>query len=221
MTQQASQNAIRTYRKKANLSLAELAEKANASKSQIHKLERGERRLTVDWIMRLSRAMDCKPHDLLPNETVESSEMVTFPTMKAKDNMQRPMMLGNPTNLPVRGVIGNTPPYHRSLMQEPQEFISRPASLEGAVEAFAVYMGDSSMEPRYYAGETLYVKPNAPITDNCFVLVELLEGRTFAAQVITRSSTHVLLRQMNPLQDKVYPYEDVASLQRIIGGTEA
>ena len=45
----------------------------------------------------------------------------------------------------------------------PTEFVERPANLRGVFNAFALYMDGDSMEPRYYAGELLYVNPNRPV----------------------------------------------------------
>ncbi|NBN79909.1 helix-turn-helix domain-containing protein [Microvirga tunisiensis] len=52
---------------------AELAELANTNVSEISKLERGDRRLTVDWLARLGTALGVSPHELM----LPPSEMVT------------------------------------------------------------------------------------------------------------------------------------------------
>src|SRR5438270_6678586 len=57
---------IRDYRQAARLSMQALADRAGTSAPQINKLEKGERRLTVDWMVRLGRALGVDPTDLLP-----------------------------------------------------------------------------------------------------------------------------------------------------------
>ncbi len=52
-------------RKRAGLSRPRAAEAVGCSPQQIQKLERGERRLTWDWAIRLARAYDCDPRDLM------------------------------------------------------------------------------------------------------------------------------------------------------------
>jgi len=58
-------NQIRHWREKRGLSRRELAEKANSSEPQIVKLERGERRLSQEWMVRLANALECSPADLI------------------------------------------------------------------------------------------------------------------------------------------------------------
>src|SRR5689334_23641584 len=60
------QNRIREFRQRAGLSMQALADRAGTSAPQINKLEKGERRLTVDWMVRLGRALGVDPTDLLP-----------------------------------------------------------------------------------------------------------------------------------------------------------
>src|ERR1700740_2499050 len=50
-------NRIRELRQRANLTMQALAERAGTSAPQINKLEKGERKLTVDWMVRLGRAL--------------------------------------------------------------------------------------------------------------------------------------------------------------------
>jgi len=64
------QNRIGILRVEKGLSLTDLARLAGTTKAQIQKLERGERRLSLQWMSRLARALDVKMSDLLPEDTV-------------------------------------------------------------------------------------------------------------------------------------------------------
>ena len=61
-------NRVREWRHRRGLSIEELARRSRTSPSQISKLERGERRLTLDWMSRLAKALSCRREDLLPND---------------------------------------------------------------------------------------------------------------------------------------------------------
>lgn len=61
---------IAFLRQEKGLSLAELAKAAGTTKAQIQKLERGDRRLSLEWMERLARALDIKISELLPPEEV-------------------------------------------------------------------------------------------------------------------------------------------------------
>ena len=47
--------------------MAELAQRAGTSSSQINKLEKGQVRLTAEWMTRLAAALGCRTIDLLPD----------------------------------------------------------------------------------------------------------------------------------------------------------
>ena len=67
-------NRVREWRRRKGLSVAELARLTSTTASQISKIERGQRRLTVEWLARLAPALGCRRQDLLPpeKETAES-----------------------------------------------------------------------------------------------------------------------------------------------------
>lgn len=100
------------------------------------------------------------------------------------------------------------------------ERIRRPPNLDGVRNAFAIYMVGDSMEPRYFAGEFLFVNPNRPPARNCFVVVELGDGQGMVKQFIRRDDTILHLRQFNPDRDFEIEYEKVRSVYRIVGTGE-
>lgn len=59
--------ALREMRQRCQLSMEALAKRVGTSASQINKLEKGERRLTEEWLHRLATALECAPGDLLNN----------------------------------------------------------------------------------------------------------------------------------------------------------
>lgn len=58
-------NRLRELRKAQGLTMEALAARANTTASQINKLEKGDRRLTDEWMHRLARALDCNAADLI------------------------------------------------------------------------------------------------------------------------------------------------------------
>lgn len=63
-------NQIRIHREKAGLTRPELADRVGTSLSQIVKLERGERRLTQDWMERIAAALGVRSSDLMASQLV-------------------------------------------------------------------------------------------------------------------------------------------------------
>ena len=61
-------NRIRVLREARGLSLEALAAGAGTSNQQISLLEAGKRRLTVDWLVRLSSVLACHPWELVADD---------------------------------------------------------------------------------------------------------------------------------------------------------
>ena len=133
-------------------------------------------------------------------------------------------VMHGPRDLPVVGtaVAGSDGMF---LMNgQVHDYIERPPSLQGVAGAYAVYVADRSMEPRYFAGETLHVHPGRPIPqgDNSFVVVQLrpeIEGeapKALVKQFVRRTATRLLLRQYNPPADLDFDNADIASVHLII-----
>lgn len=59
-------NRIRELRLAAGLTLDQLAALANTSNQQISRLERGERKLSLEWMDRIAQALGREVHDMLP-----------------------------------------------------------------------------------------------------------------------------------------------------------
>ncbi|OPZ78655.1 MAG: putative HTH-type transcriptional regulator [Alphaproteobacteria bacterium ADurb.Bin438] len=61
-------NKIKDAIKKSGLTIIQVAEKTGTTHSTISKLQNGINQLTVEWIEKLSKAIDCSPLELLPDE---------------------------------------------------------------------------------------------------------------------------------------------------------
>lgn len=59
-------NKLKDLRQRKGLTLKEVAERADTSIPQIQRLENGDRRLTTEWIERLSKALNCHPSEIVP-----------------------------------------------------------------------------------------------------------------------------------------------------------
>jgi SOS-response transcriptional repressor LexA len=124
-------------------------------------------------------------------------------------------------DLPVMGTVrgGSTGFYFND--GDPKEYVERPASLAGSTNAFALYVDGDSMEPRYFAGEVLFVNPNRPLTKNCFVAVELTDGRGLIKQFLRRNDDQVVLHQFNPTKDIKLSAKDIKNIYRIVAAGES
>ena len=62
-------NRMTELRKATGLTIQRLAELVGTSNQQISHLEKGHRRLTLEWMERIAEALECHPSDLLSGGT--------------------------------------------------------------------------------------------------------------------------------------------------------
>ena len=105
--------------------------------------------------------------------------------------------------------------------------VPTPSGLAGAPGAYAVYAVGSSMEPRYYEGELIFIHPGKPVTAGSFVLVQIRpehEGDTPRAMVkrlVKRTASKTVLEQFNPAKKFDIRNDDIVSLHRVVGSGES
>lgn len=66
------QNRIGILRRAKKMSQAELAAAVGTTRSQINRLEHGDRRLSLDWMARIARVLEVKLSELLPADSAAS-----------------------------------------------------------------------------------------------------------------------------------------------------
>ena len=107
------------------------------------------------------------------------------------------------------------------------DHVPRPAYLAGAAQAYAVYAVGTSMEPRYFAGDLVYIHPGRPVTPGCFVLVQMTpkeDGtapRAVLKRLVKRSGTKITLAQFDPPKTFDLKVDEIVSIHRAVGSSEA
>lgn len=128
---------------------------------------------------------------------------------------------GPSRDLPVMGTVKGGEEGFYFNEGEAKEYIVRPPALTGVSNAFALYVHGESMEPRYFAGEILYVNPNRPLSKGCFVAVEMTNERGLIKQFLHRSDDLLVLSQFNPPKEIRLPMTEVKRIFRITGSGES
>lgn len=99
-----------------------------------------------------------------------------------------------------------------------------PSSLANVPDAYAVYVVGHSMEPRYFAGECVFVNPRLPLTKGCFVVAQIaaeVEGdppEAYIKRYVSSDARVLRLEQFNPRKALTFPANKVVSVHRIIMG---
>ena len=101
--------------------------------------------------------------------------------------------------------------------------ILAPPSLQGVPDAYAVYVVGDSMEPRYFAGEAVFVNPRLPVRRGDFVVAQIAveDGEpphAYIKRFVAREARSLKLEQFNPKKMLEFPMGRVISVHRIIMG---
>jgi transcriptional regulator with XRE-family HTH domain len=214
------QNRIRELRHRAGLSMQALADRAGTSAPQINKLEKGERRLTVDWMVRLGRALGVDPTDLLPPDIARGGG---GGEPRLPDSVKATPIEINQADLPVLGRAqgGRTGVLSIPAEHTPVDFTYRPPQLRGVRDAFAVYAYDDSMHPMYKHGQTLWVHPYLPIKPGDGILIVKNSDEAIVKELVRRTDNEIVLRQYQPTQSEFsIPNEEIRSIYRVIGALD-
>lgn len=217
---------LKGLRERSGLSMRQVADALGWSLTRYqHYEDRYKRRwLPLDLARQLGALFEPRgidPQELLALAGLEPPELPASragPALGARDLVLPPPGAGR--DLPVLGAVKGGAEGFYFNEGEAKEFVLRPAGLQGVANAFALYVDGDSMEPRYFAGELLYVNPNRPITRNCFVAIELADGQGLIKQFLRRSDEHIVLRQFNPPKDLRLATRDVKRIYRITGSAE-
>ncbi|HIJ63097.1 MAG TPA: helix-turn-helix domain-containing protein [Rhodospirillaceae bacterium] len=178
MSSQDIPNRIREWRNHRRMSLAELGEAVGLSRSEISKLESGNRRVRADHLVVLAKALKISPDELMDRETVHG-------------------MLGEPSYAAQTAPAVQVVATRRQsgmiviLRQEPAATVEAPPSLARTSGAYAFYMPDTSQEPRVPVGALLFVHPLLPARAGDLVALGLGEAPPVLASVERRSSALV------------------------------
>ena len=98
-----------------------------------------------------------------------------------------------------------------------------PPSLQGVPDAYAVYVVGDSMEPRYFAGEAVFVNPRLPVRRGDFVVAQVAveagePPHAYIKRFVARDARTLRLEQFNPKKSLEFPVGRVISVHRIIMG---
>ena len=92
---------------------------------------------------------------------------------------------------------------------------------------YGVYVVGGSMEPRYYPGELVLIHPGKPVTLGAFVLVQRKPKHdgdpplAVIKRLIKRTASKITLEQFNPAKSFDIRADDIVSVHRVVGASEA
>ncbi|MGH0004103.1 helix-turn-helix domain-containing protein [Pseudovibrio ascidiaceicola] len=168
-------NPIKVAKAITGLTGDELAERLDISPGYLSRMANNKRKVTTELIESLARICDLSLGDFY--SAMASPELPKKSLPKGKNTLH-PQGLTH-----LRNTFGGA---HVSvytgkqvdnggvvLSDNPISKIPAPGSLEGIPEAYAVYVQDNTMEPRYFEGEVVFMNPTKPPKVGDFVLLQV------------------------------------------------
>jgi SOS-response transcriptional repressor LexA len=137
--------------------------------------------------------------------------------------------------VPARGAAAWIPVYGHAVGGKDGEFVLSgnqvsevlaPPTLLHVRDAYAVYVVGDTMEPRYFAGETVFVNPRQPISRGSFVVAQISKGeepepRAYVKRFLSKDGKRLRLEQYNPKKILEFPASTVVAIHRIVMSSES
>lgn len=239
-TEKKSPNRIKEVRVRRGLTLEQLEDATGISTSHLSRMEAGKRNLTVKNLELIAKALHIQPGQLLMNPVHEGDDSLERAIKETEQDLREnpfPLLpipnaeIGEAVRFPRRRL----PVYGLAIAGDDGRFelngqriadVLCPPGLENVRDAYAVYVHGSSMEPRYYPGETVWVHPHKPVSRGDFVVAQIQNDEPgepplgFVKQFISRNGRELVLEQFNPPegQDRLmhFPADRVISVHKIV-----
>ncbi|MGE0252227.1 MAG: helix-turn-helix domain-containing protein [Dongiaceae bacterium] len=208
-------NRIKEHRMLRGMSLSELSELTGLTRSELHKLEKGVRRLRTDHLPILSRALRVSPEQLLSTELAETlmGNRLKYGSGSSGGaiSAEAPTVMAD---LPILGTYNATGTLF-THDDQPQAFAQRIPQLVNVKGAYALYMTTTRMEPRIPVGALLYVNPLIPVRPGDIAVARKGDGATEVVMVERTSSGGMQGRMQSP--EETMDLDNDTKLHRVVG----
>lgn len=129
-------------------------------------------------------------------------------------------------NLPVFGTAaaGADSGAFQIAMGAPIDYVHRPYHLLHNQNSFAIYVEGSSMEPKFEAGDLIFIDTHKAPKPYDYVVVELIdeygEREAFVKRYLGKKNNQLICLQYNPYKERTYPLERIANIHRVFSNNE-
>jgi phage repressor protein C with HTH and peptisase S24 domain len=207
-------NRVREWREARGWSQAQLARLIGASQPQVDRLEKGDRRLTEQWLRRLSEALGVSIAELLDTPALT-------PGGEVEMNGKIPSPLVGDRDLPVFGATEGGRFGAMSVSDGPIQVVRRPEPLLRVAGGFGLYVAGESMEPAYRQGDIVLLHPSMPPRrgdDVVLVRVDEHNDRhALVKQLVDWSEDTWTVRQYNPAETFTLQRQDWSQVHVVVG----
>jgi transcriptional regulator with XRE-family HTH domain len=196
---------LRAAREQKGLTQVELAESLGISQSAVAQWESGRSSPAPATAARLQKLLGISP-----------------PVAAGEELLLTRRSFGRRPRLPVVGSPAPGDDERILVDASARGEVLAPPQLEGIKGAKAVYVRGRAMEPRYYAGEIVYLNPNRPPNPGDFVFLTVREPSFPAAvgyirQFAGADLVSVRVYTINPKREELFARQAVIEIATIVG----
>jgi phage repressor protein C with HTH and peptisase S24 domain len=207
-----------------------LAERMGTTPQQLERLEKGQRKLTLDWIARAAQALEIDQQIII--------DAASPPAQAVKSNATpfRYEGAGNETlrnDLPIYGTALGAPRMIENDQVEQTylnsgevvEYIKRPVVLNGKSDAYGLHVVGGSMWPMYPEGSIIIAETRRPpmIGDDVVVYLRDLDCDddsrvrcVLVKRLVRRTAAYVELQQFDPMVTFQVSTDEVLRIDRVM-----
>lgn len=194
--------------KERGLTGEEIAARMDAHPVTVSKLLNGRMKLNEKWMERFAKALEIETTAILAPGATEPAPRRT-----------------QAGTIPVYGMAAGAFAGAFTMSSDEVERVPAPPGLAHVRDAYALIVTGSSMEPRYFAGDTIFVNPHRPPRPGDHVIVQIRdhrpEGRqTFIKRYVGETHGAVVVSQYNPPMNTEWKREQVSLLHRVLTTNE-
>ena len=198
-------NRIAVLAAERGKTISELAEIVNVKPHTLRRYARHDSEPRLEMAQQIADKLQISLESVLGTDIVEP---VTTPVVAPSNNQ-----------MPIYGAAQGGPGFDITDIQTPADSAPVPPYLAGAANPYGVYVVGDSMEPRFYAGETLMVHPGKPVRKGDWVVVQFEDDGLYA---VVKKFDHsndkdVHLEQLNPPKPIRYERDSVRAVHKIVG----
>ncbi|NYT43132.1 helix-turn-helix domain-containing protein [Sphingomonas sp. R-74633] len=221
-------NNLAALREEKGWSRPKLAELMNTSPQQVERLEKGQRKLTQDWMIRAGEALGVDPSDIMGGTSARvKSDAQTF--RYEGSSADRPH-----EDLPIYGTVLGAPKFFEGEAIEQTTlnsgdvvgYLKRPPLLNGRGDVYGLYVVSNSMWPVYPEGSTIVAEGKRPARIGDDVVAYLRpeneedDGERARAvivkRLVRRTAEYYEFEQFNPAITFRLPRSMVLRIDRVL-----
>lgn len=226
-------NRIAELRALRGWSRPDLARRMETTPQQLERLEKGQRRLTMEWLQRAAAALDVEVTALV-DDTISTGPVPNQPNAKPF-KYEGASMERMAENLPIFGTaLGVERLFDGDAVEQTMlnsgdtvGYLKRPTMLNGRGDVYGLYVQGSSMDPVFCEGATIVAETKRPPRIGDDVVVYLRpddhnedDGVTSRAvlvkRLVRRSATWIELQQFSPAITFKLETSDILRVDRVM-----